>query len=353
MEPTTEAVQPDSTNEPFGSINEAAMKLQAIMDGPPPEDEDLPVVDEPKAETEEVKAEEPESSEEVEETSEDVVTHFEELADHLGVEEDFLDSLKVSTKINGVEGTATIKDLVANYQKGESADQKFMELAENRKTQEAELEQAKTAMQQEWSRIQAMNTELQKLMNQDDDATLQELRYSDPAEYAARMAERNHKLSKAQEVQSSLQAEQQQKVNAEYQRLLTVEKQKLFQALPEWADEKTAERESNELRTYMKSIGITDAEIDGQFDNQGNVIKAGIVDHRAFVMAKKAMLYDKSRKATEPKKKKLKSLPKVGSGRPRSKGEAAQVKKQGIREQAKRSGKVDDAAAIIKQIMES
>ena len=48
MEPTTEAVSP---REPEGTVNEAALKLQAMMDSPPPEDEDLPVVDEPEAET--------------------------------------------------------------------------------------------------------------------------------------------------------------------------------------------------------------------------------------------------------------------------------------------------------------
>lgn len=358
MEPTTEAVQNfNSVEADQTTVNAAALKLQSMMDSPPPEDEDSPVIEEPTEEvveeaTDEATTDEVDTSEEPVE-SEDVVTHFNELAEHLGVEEEFLDNLIVPTKVNGVEGKATIKDLISSYQKGESADQKFMELAEKRKAQDAELEQAKTALQQEWQTIQTMNAELQSLMGTDDDATLQELRYSDPAEYAARMAERGAKAEKLRAVQSRLQQEQQQKANEQYQRLLTVEKQKLLQAIPEWADEKTAERETVELRNYLKSQGVADNEIDGQFDSQGNLIAPGIVDHRLFVLAKKAMLFDQSRKATEPKMKKMKTLPKVGSGKPRSKGEIDQVKAQKMRQQAKQSGSVADAARIIQQIMES
>jgi hypothetical protein len=351
MEPTPEAVQEINVVEPKGSTEAAAQRLDSMMAEPPPEDEAPSTVEEP----EEVKEPEPEKvpeAEPKEPTSEDVVTHFSELAEHLGVEEDFLDTLIVPTKINGEERTATIHDLVTSFQKGESADQKFMELADKRKTFDAELEQTKTALQQEWSRAQALNTELQNMLGGTDDASIQELRHTDPAEYAARMAERQQQIQKATQIQAQLGQENALKVNDQYTRRLTSERSKLLQVLPEWADEKTMEKENTELRGYLKSVGLGDEEIDGRFDPSGNLLSPGIIDHRAIVMARKAMLYDQSKKQTEPKKKKLKALPKVGSGKPRGKGEVNTAKQKSMRERAKSSGSVDDAALIIQQIME-
>ena len=275
-----------------------------------------------------------------------------ELADHLGVEDEFLDTLIVPTKVNGVEGTTTVHDLITSYQKGESADQKFMELADKRKTFDAELNQTKEALQQEWSRAQALNTELQSMLGGTDDASIQELRHTDPAEYAARMAERQQQIQKATQIQSALAQENAVKVNDQYTRRLTAERSKLLQVLPEWADEKTMEKENAELRGYLKSVGLQDTEIDGKFDPNGNLLSAGIIDHRAIVMARKAMLYDASKKQTEPKKKKLKTLPKVGSGKPRGKKEVSAAKHAETRARAKKSGSLDDAALIIQQLMQ-
>jgi len=353
MEPTQEAVQvtPVETNK--GSVNAAAQAIEAMMDETPPEDETPPVVETP-AEPE--KVESVEVTEPVEDepapSNEDVVTHFAELADHLGVEDEFLDTLIVPTKVNGVEGTTTIHDLVTSYQKGESADQKFMELAENRKKFDAELDQTKEALQQEWSRAQALNTELQNMLGGTDDASIQELRHTDPAEYAARMAERQQQVQKATQIQAQLAQENAGKVNESYTRRLNAERAKLLQVLPEWADEKTMEKENSELRGYLKSVGLQDTEIDGKFDPNGNLLSAGIIDHRAIVMARKAMLYDASKKTSEPKKKKLKTLPKVGSGKPRGKSEIAAADKQGVRERAKKTGSIDDAALVIAQLMQ-
>ena len=105
------------------------------------------------------------------------------------------------------------------------------------------------------------------------------------------------------------------------------------------------------VRQYLKSEGLKDYEIDGKIEN-GQLLHAGLIDHRYVSMARKAMLYDEARKGTDPKKKRLKSLPKVGSGKPKSKGEAAQDKVSSIRAKAKETGSVTDAAEVIRQLME-
>lgn len=342
-----------------GTVKSAADRIKSLMDGQPPEEDATHPDPEATSEAEEPKQQqaeeqEPESSE-MEEPTEDEsepVTHFNELADHLGVEEDFLESLIVPTKVNGEERSATIKDLIATYQKSESADLKLMNLAEQRKAFDAETAKANEALQQEWSRVQAMNTELQNMLSGDDEAQLSELRHTDPAEYAARMADRQQRLQKAQKVQTEMAKMQQEKVLTEYQHRVNSERQRLLQALPDWADEKTAERENVELRSYLKSSGLEDWEIDGKFEN-GMLVHPGIIDHRAIVLARKAMLYDRSRQGTEPKKTKLKTLPKVGSGKRKSKGDVQVEQIQEVRGRLRKTGTLQDAALAIKQMMEN
>jgi len=342
-----ETIQTDvSKDEHVDTVNAAASRISSLMDGPLPEDETPPV------ETDEQEAQgEPETeTEEPTEVEEEPVTHFAELAEHLGVEEDFLDDLIIPTKINGEIKEVSLKDIKAHFQKGEAADLKLMEIAEQRKTFDTEVDQAKQALQQEWSQIQSLNAELQTLLEGDDvDSSL---RQSDPAEYVARMADRQAKLEKSKSVQAELQKAQAEKMMSEYQQRLQSERPKLLTAIPEWQDDKTMESENLKLRTYLKSIGLQDHEIDGKVEN-GRIVHPGIIDHRAIVMARKAMLYDESKKGSEPKKKKLKTLPKVGSGKPQAKADANADKRKDKRKRARETGSEKDAAAIIFDIMNS
>jgi len=311
---------------------------------------DVPPSDQEETPTSEVSAEPAEeseaASEPTEETTGESITTFSELAEHLGVEESFLETLIIPTKVNGEERKATVKDLIQTYQKGSSADLKLMDLAEQRKAFESEANHAKEALQNEWGRIQSLNAELQNLLSGDEESQLSELRHSDPAEYAARMAERQTRLERARRVQTEMQKTQSEKILNEYQHRVNSERNRLLQAIPEWQDDKTAERENVELRSYLKAQGLEDWEIDGKFEN-GMLIHPGIIDHRAIVMARKAMQFDASRKGSEGKAKKLKSLPKVGAGRPKGRTEVNMDKVRAQREKLKKSGSMDDAASAI------
>jgi hypothetical protein len=143
-----------------------------------------------------------------------------------------------------------------------------------------------------------------------------------------------------------------ERTNEQYTRHIEIEKKRLLHAIPEWNDEKTASKEMQGIRSYLKDNGFSDADIDGHWEN-GVVVNPGLVDHRAVTMARKAWLYDSAQNSSAPKKKKLKSLPKVGSGKRKTKGEISEEKNQQVRGRLKQSGKVDDAAEIIRQIMES
>jgi hypothetical protein len=340
-----------------GTVKNASDRIYQMLmpDGEPSEDATHPeteatseVPEEPEQQAEQES--EPEAVEEPTEDSEPV-THFNELADHLNVEEDFLLDLEIPTKVNGEERSATIKDLIANYQKGESADVKLMDLAEQRKKIETEQAQVNEKLQQEWGRIQALQSELENLISGDESRDLEVLRHSDPAEYAARVAERQTRLERAEKVRQQMLQEQAARLNDNYTRTVEVEKQKLLQSLPEWGDEKTAQKEMTGVRNYLKEAGFQDWEIDGKIEN-GVVTHTGLVDHRAVQLARKAWLYDQSKKSSEPKKTRLKSLPKVGSGKRKSKGEVKTEQAEEIRGRVRKSGSMEDAALAIQQMMQ-
>ena len=105
------------------------------------------------------------------------------------------------------------------------------------------------------------------------------------------------------------------------------------------------------MRSYLKEQGFQDWEIDGKIEN-GGIVHPGIIDHRAVMIARKAWLYDQSSKTAEPKKAKLKSLPKVGAGRPKQKDEVKQEKREEVRGMLRKTGTVEDAAKAIRLMME-
>ena len=278
------------------------------------------------------------------------LTHFHELAEHLNVEEDFLENLVVPTKVNGQEVAPTIKDLLSHYSKGESADQKLMDLAEARKKQEAEFSQKEEQLTQEMGRNQALFSELEALYGGDELKDLEAIRHTDPAEYSARIADRQLRMQKLDQIRNEMTQLQGQRVNEAYAKTVELEKTRLLSALPEWQDEKTAKTEQADLRNYLKDFGFKDEEIDGQITN-GVISNYGIVDHRAIMLARKAMLYDKSMKTSEPKRAKLKSLPKVGSGIRKTKSDVKKEEFEEVRGRVRKTGDMKDAARAIEQLM--
>jgi len=342
------AIQEDAVrDERDDTVNAAASKISSLMDGSPPEDETPPVENEEQTEAP-VESKE-EVVEEPTESEEEPVTHFAELAEHLGVEEEFLEALVIPTKINGEEREVSLKEIKAHFQKGEAADLKLMDLAEQRKTFDNEVNTAKQALQQEWSQIQNLSSELQSVIDGGNEVD-ESLRQSDPAEYVAQMAEKQSRLESAKKAQGELQKANSDRVMSEYQNRVQSERPKLLTAIPEWQDDKTMESENLKLRAYLKNQGLQDFEIDGKVEN-GQLVHPGIIDHRAIVMARKAMLYDESLKGSEPKKRKLKSLPKVGSGKPKARSDVKDDKSKAARKRARETGTERDAAAIIFDMM--
>lgn len=311
-------------------------------------------IEEPKAEepeevneAEEVEAEDlPEAEEdgEGEEVSEDAEdeeaepsVELDALAEYLGIDVDKLDidedgRIAVKTKIDGEEGRAKLADLVKSYQLEGHLNKQNMEVAEQRKALEAQRAEFQTQKQAELQQLQDLSQlAYSQLVAEYQAISWNELRSVDPAEWSAKQQEfqqRNQQIQQAfaqiQGERSQLQTQQQER----FKEVLAEEGKKLMQAIPEWADESVAQKERNELRTYLKSnYNFSDDEV-----NQ-------IADHRHVLLIRDAMKY-RALQAKKPEiEKKVKKAPKlVKPGQSKDAREREQNSLKKLKQTVKKSG---------------
>jgi len=93
------------------------------------------------------------------------------------------------------------------------------------------------------------------------------------------------------------------------------------------------------MRSYLSDQGYMAEEIDG------------LIDHRSFIVAHKAMMYDALQKA-DPKAKKLKNKPRVvRGGKGTTKAKAQRDRVQQNRNRLKQTGHVRDAARALEDFI--
>ncbi|MCP5017627.1 MAG: hypothetical protein GY938_20505 [Ketobacter sp.] len=287
-----------------------------------------------------------ESGEVTDETDaiDEIELEADQLAEYLGVDASAIDvdddgQLVLNTKVNGESGTATLKDLIKNYQLESSVNQKSMDLAEERKSFDAQTQQAKQQLQQSLQQSTALlDVQKQNLMGEYQSIDWQQLEQQDPGLYAAtrqNMAERHAQIEQATQFVDSQNTQVNQEQRAQY---LQKEAQALDAVLPQWADPEVKAKEQAEVSKYLNANGYKPEEI------------AQVADHRAVMIARKAMLYDAMQTQQETKaeitKKKLVKKPKVlKPGAVTSKQSKAQAAQKAKLKLVKQSGGSVDAVA--------
>ncbi len=345
------------------TVFDAADKILASMQEPEATPAEPSEVEEPTSELSEEVVEEAEVSAESEEPSEEPVeiaepsddetkTFLTDLNDWIK-DKEHLDEIRIPTKVNGVEREASLSELLANHQIGQAAEERLNTL----KAEKAEFEQTKSQQLEHFNAQLTQATELVNLLEKQfmadaESINWNELRETDPAEYSARRQDLVDKQQQLNNAKSTIVQEQQSRVKEQYQELLQRESAALLDSFPSWADEAVAKQEKTDIRNFLLETGFTPQEVDGAVDNAGNILSPGIIDHRAIALARKAMLYDKGEKAVDVAKKKVKKLPKVAKpGRPKSSDEVDVDKQKKLRGRLKKSGSIDDAAALFREKM--
>ena len=339
QENTQEVV--NSNRADAGTTAEASNKILSMWDSQEQtasEVTDTPVDEEVVEETEEaeeVEEEAPESEEEgqAEEETEEEVSEEEEY--DVVAEED----LKYTIKVDGEELEVGIDELKNGYQRQADYTRKSQALAEQRKETEAiqsERQRLEQERQMYANGLQMLQEQQNSKLQEFESTNWEELKSEDPYQYMLKKDEyrdAQEKVHNVQQQQVLIQQERAEEANKARAHFVQQEYNRLVEALPEWSDEKSTVKK--DVQEYAKSVGFLPEEI-----NQ-------LADHRSVLIIKKAMEYDKLTTKVAPKKKAVKTVPKVQkSGRGNSKEDAATEAIKKKRTRLQKSGKQQDAASI-------
>lgn len=291
-------------------------------------------------ETEEVEAEgeavEAPDEEEVEEPVE--LNSFDELQEALEID---LADLKTKVKVQGEEFEVTFDELRAGYQKGND----YAKNVESLKREREEFEQVQQQRLQMFEAAEAQTAMIvqqfeQDVLRQMDSEDMQRLRQMDETKWLAKRMEAQDQLNKIQQVkqaaamryqetQQQLMREQQEQM----QKRLPQEAEMLSSKIPDWGPEI-----QSAVTDYLKSNSYGDEEI------------AGVVDHRAIVIANKARLWDEYQAQAKETTKKVKQAP-PKMIKPSSKKPVKANNVQKLKNKLRQTHHIDDAASVIENML--
>ena len=245
-------------------------------------------------------------------------------------------------KVGKEEVDVPLDELLKGYSRTADYTKKTQELAENRKSVEAERQRIDEA-----SRLRDQYAErlgvIEQMLSQTDKAEdLSALKENDPIGYAVRVAEQSERekqlaavRAERQKLAQSQQAEQGERLKAH----LATEAAKLREAIPELSDEVKGEVVKRDIRDFAKSIGFSDQEL------------TQVYDSRAVLTLYKAMQYDKLVKGKTDATKKVSQAPRMlrpGTSTPEAR-ETETMKK--MQQQLKKTGKKGDAARLFERFI--
>ena len=325
-------VAQDGTPLSIASAVDSLLVAEAPAEETPPQPEVV-------AETEEVEVEAAEETEEAEdilqadEAEEDETEAAEEA-------EEVVEAVEPQTyrvRVGDDEVDLTLDELQSGYMRQSDYTRKTQQVAEGRKQAEAELQALEAQRQSYAEQLAAVEAALQQSEPSEEYWT--HLQENDPIEFLSQKEayrSRQDALALAKTERERVQQEQMAAYEAQAQERLKQEGQKLLEAIPEWRDPDTMQREKNAVYTYAnRHLGFSPEEL------------KNASDHRAVVTFRKAYLYDELMSQKPAASKKTKKAPKmVKGGQPTTKREtSAKRKRQQLQSIGKQKGsKAMDAA---------
>lgn len=257
--------------------------------------------------------------------------------------EDFLKTISIKRKIDGVEEEVTLEELRNGNQRDADYRRKTMEFAEQRKAFEQEVEQVKGQVQEKLHFAEAFVANLEEMLTEEyQGINWNQLELEDKQEWLIQRQKYGEKYQQIQNLKSQLgqqlqerQNEVQQRQQAELEQYVTKEAQALVEKLPEWNDEEVRTRDRADMLKYIEQYGFSEQDM-----NQ-------IMDHRLLLLVRDASKAVQTQKKVDIAKKKVKTLPKfVKPGVKQSRKEAQQIQQSNRLNKAKKSGSIDELGAV-------
>jgi hypothetical protein len=311
----------DETNPSATGVDDLESRMEAYLDSEDEQPEELPPEDEPEEteESEDEGASPPEEGEEAE--AETQPEEFEDLV------------------WNGQTKRVTKTELRELAQKGFDYTQKTQELAEQRRTIEAERQALKFHQEFQQANVQAI-TDLRALDLAIEAASQKDwnqLKSTDPAAFMTEMMQLQNMRQQRQEVANWINNQQQQALQQQQAKKLEQRQQALQrvrQKIPDYTDEV-----DRALDEYVRKQGFEPWEIEQFFDD------------RSAVMAYKAWKYDQLQAKKPALEKKVSAAPKPIKPGSKTPGRQQTQQLTDLRKRVSQTGDMNAAAAwLAKQL---
>ena len=214
----------------------------------------------------------------------------------------------------------------------------MMEADYRKKT--SEVSRSRKEVEEKNSKIDQHLAELAQALefqvNNLDSDEMNQLKDEDPETYWSHV----DKVKTKAEQYRSWQEKRNEELQAKQSDLIGSEMQKYTEVVPEWLDENVKQSDFKKMGKALVDIGFKEQEI------------ANFYDHRLIALVRKAALYDEI-KSQKPNDKLVKSKPKSASpgARPHE-SEGARSDRQKSRDRLAKTGRMTDAQAAIKQILQ-
>lgn len=234
--------------------------------------------------------------------------------------------------VQGEEKEIPLSELLKGYQLESDYRIKTSQIAEQARAAQAQMQQAQQLQAQYAQQLQAYSQQLQSMQPQPPDPNLIA---SDPVGFLQQQQAYQAWQAQVQQVQfeqQQLTQAQQQQQAAAIQAKMAEQQSLLLKAIPDWADESKAKAGKTELASYLQKIGFNPDEI------------ASAHDHRAIVMARKAMLYDQLQSKQSQVNQKVANLPPKPPQRPGTGSISPTDGRTRAMQNLKKTGSVDAAA---------
>ncbi len=181
-------------------------------------------------------------------------------------------ALPVTVKIDGETKTVPLSDVIKSYQLESHVHNKSAQVAEVQRQVEQEKAAARELVRQQLTQNQALADLGQQMLTQEyQRVDWNNLRISNPAEYAAKFTEFQQRQAQitqyVQQVQNQ-QAQAQQAQQQDLARIVQLERQKMLEIVPEWADPQKFTADAEVMKHYAKSNGFTEQELSNLFDHR-------------------------------------------------------------------------------------
>lgn len=308
------------------TVDDAAAQLEALLGGSADSEGD------------ETEGEAPQASEDDDAESAD--TDEEQSEEDEQPEEEAPEPATFTVKVDGEDVTVTQDELLRGYSRTQDYTRKTQALAEKAKALDAE--RADFAPLAE--RTKVLLTQLEQTLQAPmyDEEELAALRHSDPAEYAARVAEmstREKQLSAVTAEKQRLDAETAKAEAGKRAEAIKATEAKLLEARPEWSDPAKLQESFAAIQRVAADIGLTAEEMSElTLDARSILVLDEAAKYRAMV-AKKAVTRERI-EAVKPAK------PGSATQAPSKVTDVTRAKQR-----LAKTGRVDDAALAIERML--